>query len=810
MLKNYLKIAIRTLMRKRVFSLVNVLGLSVGLASVLIISTYLMSELGFDRQHADADHIYRVIETENGPDQPARSIAHVSGAIGYYGKEEISGLGASSRVMQLGGINLTYKDKEFEDDFVCVDKNFFSFFDFKLISGTKEGVFAEPMSVVMSENMARKYFGNEDPIGKKLSSRIGNADYEIVVSGLMEDMPENSHLNFEMLFALNTASTFFNGFDDYTDHNWQNSNMVTYLKLVDEVQQAQVADAITDMVLKNRPPREGWTYDFSLQPLADIHFHSADLDSDLNYRKGDLTYVYIFACIGILILVIALTNYINLSTIKATDRIKEIGLRRVVGANRRQLILQFMSESVFICFISLGIAFTLLQFAGPLVVVLFGYNLLDTIYTAQYLLVLISAVLALGILAGLYPALSVLRTKTVAALKSQTLGGKRQTFFKGVVLFQFITSLAMIVATLVVSNQLNYIQNKDLGYDEEALAVIDISSNNARINQEQILDGFLKDPSVIDVSITSRVPGEWKSYYEVTVNDEAANSYNGIPFIGIDDRFSSVFEVPLVSGRNFRNDKNDSLKVLINETMASQLGIEEAMGQTVKLTGIKMGAQELGLRATLSFQVIGIIRDFHFQSLRDEIPPMIFAYKYNPIQNIDYYVIKLQQQDMGATMERLKAVMKQYDPSPFGYNFLDDKLERYYVEDTKRSKLFFVAASIAVFIAFIGLFALVHFALQKRLKELSIRKVLGANIRSLVMLLSADYLKLLVLALLVAVPVSYWGMSNWLDEFVYRTPLHWWVFALALVVCLVITAITAFTQINKTARRNPAEILRQE
>ena len=368
----------------------------------------------------------------------------------------------------------------------------------------------------------------------------------------------------------------------------------------------------------------------------------------------------------------------------------------------------------------------------------------------------------------------------------------------------------MIVATTVVYNQLSFIANKDLGYDQEALAVIDISSNNARVNQDQILNGFLNDPSVIDASITSRVPGEWKSYFELTIEDETSNSYTGIPFIGVDEHFLNVFDIDLIAGRNFRSNGSDTMRVMINETMARQLGIEAVEGQNVTLTGVKRGTQQLGLSGTVDFEVVGVMGDFHFQSLRDEIPPMMFGYKNNVLQSIDYFVVKLQAQDMGTTMERLKGVMKAHDPSPFGYNFLDDKLERYYVEDTRRSKLFFIAASIAVFIAFIGLFALVHFALQKRLKELSIRKVLGANIRSLVLLLSSDYLKLLGGALLVAIPVSYWGMSNWLNEFVYRTPIQWWVFVLALMVCLGITVITAFTQINKTARRNPAEILRQE
>lgn len=810
MLKNYIKIAFRTLMRKRVFSLVNILGLSVGLASVLIISTYLVSELSFDQFHSDADRIYRVLETVESQNQEDRTMGYIPGGVAVGSKSQVAGVEETLRIDQLGGINIKYGDKEFEDDFVAVDENFFSFFDYKLLSGTPENVFKDALSVVMTQGQARKLFGEADPIGKTLATHINSRDFTLVVTGIMEDMPENSHLDFEMLFSFATPDMFFDDYLEFYDNNWTAQSMVTYLKLGNEVLSEKVSEGVTELVARSRPDSFPDTSTFSLQSLEDIHFNSQQVEGDLNNREGDLTYVYIFFFIGVLILAVAFTNYINLSTIKATDRIKEIGLRRVVGANGRQLMLQFMSESVLICFISLAMAITLLQFSSPLVTLLFGSNLLHFIYFPEFIIALVALVFVLGLVAGLYPALTILKASTVMALKNQTLRGKKQTFFKGVVLFQFITSLSMIVATLVVYNQIDFISNKDLGYNKEALGVIDISSNDARVNQELILAGFQNDPGVISASITSRIPGEWKSYYDITLADKEDKNYSGIPFMGVDQHFLDVFDIDLVAGRNFRGDSGDSLKLLINETLARQLGIETAVGQSLDLVGVKRQAQVLGLNAIVNFQVVGIVGDFHFQSLREKIPPMAFAYKDNVLQNIDYFTVRLRAENMSQTMDRLQGVMKQFDQSPFGYNFLDDKLDRYYVEDARRSKLFFIASSIAVFIAFIGLFALVHFALQKRLKEMSVRKVLGASIRSLVMLLSADYLKLLLIALAVAVPLSYWGMSGWLDEFVYRTSVSWWVFALALLVCLVITAITALTQINKTARRNPAEILRQD
>ncbi len=812
MLKNYFKIACRTILRKRVFSLVNILGLSIGLASVLIISAYLISELSFDAFHKDASRTYRMIEHIEDPGQPDRKVARVGGALGLASSEQIAGVTNHMRMMSLGsgGLNLVYGENEFETPFMVVDSDFFSFFDFPLISGRPEDVFSDPLNVVMSEALVAKFFGSEDPIDRTIKTHLNGEDYLLKVTGVMKKMPDNSHLDVDMLLDFSTINSFFNGFTSYYDGDWVQQSMTTYLKLNDAVDLTSIEAQINEMAKRNKPEELTWERSFSLQPLTDIHFGSAHLEGDMNNRKGDLSYLYIFAFIGVLILAIAFTNYINLSTIKATDRIKEIGLRRVVGADRNQLIMQFMSESVFISLISLILAITMIQFSGPLVILLFESNLLRFIYTTEFLGGLIGTVLVLGMAAGVYPALTVIKGKTVESLRNQTFGGKKQTFFKGVVLFQFITSLVMIVATLVVYNQLSFINDKDLGYDQEALAVIEISSNKARENEALILDGFRKDPDVIGASAVSRVPAEWKSYYQVSLRSNEAFEIEDVPFLGVDENFLDVFDIDLLQGRNFRSGEGDSTKVMINETMARQLGLENAVGQTLELYGVRTGAQIQGIRHTVRFQVIGVINDFHFQSLREEIPPMLFGFKHNILQNIDYYVVKLNANRMGETMERLKGVMKQFDPSPFGFNFLDEKLNRYYVEDEKRSNLFFIAAFIAVFIAFIGLFALVHFALQKRLKEMSIRKVLGANVKSLVILLSKDYAKLLLIALLIAIPISYIGMSNWLEDFVYRTSIEWWVYFLALMVCLGITAITALSQIGKAARKNPSEILRQE
>lgn len=812
MLKNYIITAIRSFRRNKVFSLVNLLGLSIGLASCIIISVYLIHERSFDRFHSDADRIYRVIEHVQGGSLDKRSLAKVEGALGPFSKSEIAAIEDMVRVYDLGVLNMKRGDKEYGEPFYSFEKNFFSFFDYPLIEGTPESVFAHPKSVVLSESSARRYFGDENAMGKTIEVQTNYGNSEVIVSGIMKDMPENSHLHFDMVFAHETPDALLANFEFLEEYNsnWSSSIFSTYVKTAAGVDRQQVAEAITAMADKNRPEEPGRIRTYSLQSLADIHLQSGDLEGDLNYHEGDSDYIYIFSIVGFIILVIAIANYINLSTIQATDRIKEIGLRRVVGAGRTQLTLQFMSESMFFSLLSFILAFTLIQFVRPFLNGLFEMDIIQLALSLDYLVIVGLVVVFIGLLTGYYPAVVVSRSKMIQALKSQTSGGNKQAFFKGVVAFQFIISLGMIITTIVVYSQINYIDNKDLGYDEEGVALIEINSNQARANEEAILNGFRNIPAVKSAAAVSRVPAEWKSFYEIEVTQESGQVHQGIPYIGVDESFLEVFDIELLRGRNFRPSAQDSLKVLINEKLAKQLGVDVVEGQRLTMTGIKIGADELGLRSTIPLEVIGVIADFHFQSLREEIPPMLFVYKKNPIQNIDYFVVKLQTPDLTNTMLQLKEVIKASDPSPFDYNFLDDKLSRYYEEDNKRSRLFIMASSIAVFIAFIGLYALVHAALQKRVKELGIRKVLGAGAKTLIVLLSKDYLWLLALAMLVASPLAYLGISNWLNDFVYKVEISWWYFALALLICMVITTLATMTQIGKAVNRNPSEVLRQE
>lgn len=810
MLKNYLKIALRSIIKGKVFFLINVLGLSVGIMSSIVIAAFIVSEASFDKFHSDADRIYRIVETTESPRLGERDLANVGGAVGPVAQTDIAAVEEYMRIFELGVLNLRSGENEFVEPFFSFDSNFFTFFDYPLISGAAESVLKDPMNVVLSESLAKKVFDEEDPIGKTIEAPTDNGNFTFVVSGIMQDMPENSHLHFDMIVAHDSPDAMFGGFMDYYNTNWESNAFTTYLKLTKEADIAQVGESLNKVVDSNRPENPQLEWFYGLQALGDIHFESAEIEGGMNYRESSIGYVYIFSIVGFIILTIAFTNYINLSSIHATDRIKEMGLRKVVGASRLQLISQFLAESIFYTLTSFLLAFTLIQALRQTITRVFESDILQYILRLDYMLIAGGITLLLGLLAGYYPALIIMKSQTTEALKSQTLGMKKQTFFKGVVFFQFVIALGMILATIVVYRQLDYINQKDLGYDEDGIALIEINSDAARENQERILTGFAGIPGVKSASAVSRVPAEWKPYYEVQVKNQQGDELHRIPFIGADENFLDVFEIELIDGRNFRNEGGDSLKIMINETLAEQMGIKRVEGQIISLVGIKRGAEELGLRESLKLQVIGIVKDFHFQSLRENIPPMLFAYKINPLQNIDYFAVKIEANNLENTMASLREVMKASDPSPFDYNFLDDKLKRYYKEDTKRSRLFIGASGIAIFIAFTGLFALVQAALRRRVKELGIRRVLGAGMNSLALMLGKDYLLLLGIASLVACPLAYLGISEWLNDFAYKTNISWWYFGLSLLICLVITALATMSQITKAIHRNPSEVLRNE
>ncbi len=532
--------------------------------------------------------------------------------------------------------------------------------------------------------------------------------------------------------------------------------------------------------------------------------------------QGTLLYLQIFAIVAGFVLLVAAINSMNLTTARATRRAKEIGVRKVNGALRSQLVKQFLVESLLITLIAFLLSVLLVNLMLPAFNAFTGKQLslgLGTDYRVW--LYTCSAVLVTGLLSGSYPALLLSRLKPSVLFKSIPLVSKGNlSLRKGLVVFQFAISVVIMIATMVLYLQIRYVNSKDLGFAKDLLVVVDINSGKARAEAGVIKAELARLPGVKTVSVTSRVPGEWKIIPTVKIKPQGNGEEHQTAYlIGADENFSRTFRVQLLKGRNF-NGPADSSAILLNETAAKALRIEEASGQLVEIPARAFGGTYALLNEAnrpFTARVIGIVKDFHFQSLREKIAPLVLAYQNNPVHVIDYFTANLAEGDLPATLKRMEVAMARIDPDhTFEYHFLDEQLARFYLEDQRRETLLIWVAFAAIFIACLGLFGLATFTAEQRIKEIGVRKVLGATIYSIIILLSKDFLKLVLLAILLASPIAWYATRRWLEEFAYHIDVAWWVFALAGLLAVGIALLTVSYQSIKAALMNPVKSLRSE
>jgi len=805
MLKNYLKIALRNLGRHKGYTFINVAGLAVGLASFLLILLYVQDELRFDRFHEKADRIFRVVESRTSPDQGDRYYVYLMGPLAPTLVNELPEVTDAVRMVSrwsAGRRTASYGENRFyEGDYLFVEPSFFEVFDFALVRGDPQTALTDPLTVVLTEASARKYFGEEDPFGKILSvEQYG----DLQVTGILHDPPANSHLHFSMLISFATLEATGNeGWASWIE-NWRSTSFMTYLALADGAS-PEAVEAKMVPLLKRYREEDQLTRVPYLQPLPDIHFHSGHIEFDENQGKGDVAYLYIFSAIALFVLLIACINYMNLATARSLRRAREVGLRKVVGAHRAQLARQFLSESILTTVIALGLALGLVWLALPAFNTLAAKDLtFGLLAEGPLLLGLIALILAVGVIAGSYPALFLSKFRPAQVLMG---GGDAHTgaarLRRTLVVTQFALSIIMIVATVVVYQQLAYVQNTRLGYNEDQLVAIDINSGDVRRDWQTIKQAFAQIATVQQVTVSSRVPGDWKNMQQIEVLPEGAPETNRITmnFLGIDEDFLDTYEIERVHGRNFSADfPADSSAVLLNERAARMLGIAVPAGEVVHVPD-----------APFEGRVVGIVQDFHFRSLHEEIGPLVFSYWSNPIQSIDYFTARVDGAHLPETIERLRAVGERFDPShPFEYNFLDERLNDFYVTERRVGTLFAVAALLAVVIACLGLFGLASFTAERRTKEIGVRKVLGASVGGLVLLLSRDFLKLVGVAFVVAAPLAYLAMDRWLGAFAYRIDISWRIFLLAGLAALGVALLTVSYQAIRAALADPVESLRYE
>jgi len=791
MLKNYLKIALRTVRHNKASAFINVLGLAVGLACCLLIVLFVQHERSYDHFHTRADRIYRVEMDVKGTQQTARwNVVPVPAAPllkhQFPDIEQIVRIGYEDEPLIQQGENRFYEDFYYE-----TEPAFFDIFDFTLLQGNASAL-ARPNTIVLSESIARKYFGDDDPMGATLTKvdkwSQETTEYEVV--GVLADPPVNSHFHPHLLASLATGL-------EQDAQNWRRIAH-TYALLRDGVAPEALAaqfTPVTDLVEEtyNAPVTA------VLMPLLRIHLHSIG-QNDLE-PQGDIRYVWIFSAIAFLILLIACINYMNLATARAAQRAKEVGVRKVVGAQRRQLVAQFIGEAVLQTTGALLLGLGLTQLLLPAFNHLMEQPLALDLGNTWVLTALAATALLVGIASGSYPAFLLSGYRPASVLKGSVQTRHRSGLRKGLVVFQFSVSVALIACTVVIQQQLHYVQHTRLGFDQEQ-AVIISARNALGAKAEAFKQALLQQPSVRHVSLASGVPGH---HYMISFSDpEDIEAYAGTsegsivfdhPLVDYD--YLSALGLELVAGRTFSPDFPGDAEnaYLINETAARALGWADPVGKTFTTNA--------GTRT-----VIGVVRDYHVRSMKEEIRPLRIQVHTNQVYHV---AVKLSTTDLPAALAGLKATWEQFVPvHPFEYSFLDEDFAAMYRTEQRLGQLFNAFAGLAIFVACLGLFGLAAFTAEQRTKEIGIRKVLGASIVGLAALLSKDLLKLVLVAIVLAGPVAYLAMSTWLDGFAYRIEISWPIFLIAGLLALLIALLTVSYQAVKAALADPIRSLRYE
>ena len=814
MLRNYLLIALRTMRKNKVYSAINIFGLAVGIACCMLILLHVFSELEFDRFHKNADRLYRVLYLQGGPrgDQTfAVGMPPLAGAL----ESDMPEVEATTHFMR--GWRLTAKRESstqtgiISREYYFSGHSIFTMFDFPFLSGSPESALQEPGSVVLTEEKAAALFGNENPIGKPLYieaedfPEFGATPY--TVTGVLKRIPANSHIQFDFLISSSTLQRFEMSREWMSD--WDNYLAFTYVLLREPGTETQVESKLPAFTKKFVPEEEGYTKGFTLQPITDIHFGSADIRTEINAREGDTFYVQVFALLALFIAGIAIVNYMNLATARAMKRAREIALRKVVGAERSQMAAQFLVEAVVHSVLSFIVAIGLVEAALPAFNTLAGNDVsLTTIAAPAPIVILAVLAVLIGLAAGSYPALYLSGLTPSLILRGGAQSGKRGINLRNsLVVLQFAVTIIMIVTTLVVSGQLEYVKSKNLGFNQDRLLVIDINHDDVQQNFLSVKAELLRDASVKSVTVSSRVPGDWKSFrsFDVRPTDQPDAEPVRMAFNGVDEDFLSTYEMALAQGRNFsRAFASDSNAVILNETAAKALFRESPIGETVRFAGSSF----VGI-------VIGVVKDFHFQSLHETIDPVVMGFMppggRHALHGIDYFTVRMAGANIQQTIDFVTEVHAKFDPiNPIELGFLDEWWINLYERDQRLGDIFGIASGLAIVIACVGLFGLAAFMAEQRTKEIGVRKVLGASVLGIIALLSKDFAKLVLIGLLVAVPFAYYAMDSWLQAFAFRIGIGWWVFAAAGGIALLVALLTVMLQAMKAASANPVEALRYE
>lgn len=816
MFKNSFKTAIRNLWKHNIFSFINIIGLTIGLTSFILIALFIFDELTFDRFHKNADNIYRVVETNSSPGSKTTKRSGTGYQVSARATTAIPGIKDAARLSVYGRCNFASGDNRttiFYEDYMAVNAGFLRVFSFPLLYGDRTTALTQPNSIIITEESAKKFFGTSDAIGKLLWSDWDSVPYK--VTAVLKNFPVNSSISFNVAVAEVSLETNKEA-KKFFESDWTSGAFATYFLLKNNVDIPALSNKLDNLIAANNKAEVGVKTKVQLQALKNVHFYSNDIEGNSG-KKGNISYIYVFLIVAFFVIFIACINYMNLSTARFTNRAKEIAVRKVSGASRATLIKQFLSEALLVTVLSVLLSLLLVIVFLPAFNSFTEKRLAINAHTDYRIWIGVFLMIVIVTLAaGLYPALFQSGLNPLSLLKSKIqLGRGNISLRRSLVVFQFMISIVLIAATTIIYEQMQYVNNKDMGFDNDKLVVIDMNSGEVRHAETTIKNEFEKLAQVKSVCLTSRVPGEWKTIPVVKVNTDNSNPTSGkdMYYFNVDDNFLSTYNIKLLNGRNFYSSGNaDATAVLINETAAKELGITNAHGQVITIPSVNTGGDNRSaLEKPFIATIVGIVKDFNFQSLHEPIAPMMLGFGNNPIKRMDYFTVKFSGGDVDALLKKMNAILHSVDQNHlFEYHFLDKQWDLLYRDDKIRQIIFFAVSLLAIFIAALGLLGLTIYAAQQRVKEIGIRKVLGASVGNIVIMLSKDFLKLVLIAAIIAIPVAWLFMHKWLEDFAYRINISWWVFVLSAMAAVVIAMATIGLQVVKVAVANPVKSLRTE
>jgi len=803
MFKNYLKIALRNIQKQKGFTAINIGGLSIGIACCILISLYVHFELSYDRYHEHAGSIYRVALNYKSEDRSFQTPI-LAASMGPVLKEEFPEVEEMVRLF-------TYSWKEtalvaigekhfYEGRFFLADKTFFDVFSCEFIKGDPQVAFESVNSIVITDETAKKYFGEDDPVGKILSvTNLGKVDYQI--TGVVKNVPSNSHLKFDLLAPLESGESLY--WKDFTQ-GWRNS-FYTYVRLSGQTRPSDFEAKLPLLVDKHLKGDRG-SYHFYLQSLTKIHLHS-HMGSDELEPGNSMGNLYFFILISLFILSLACINYINLATARSSKRAKEVALRKVVGANKNQLIRQFLGESMLFSFLAFPVALLLAEFLLPTFNRIVGRELsILSLNNLWVLVVLFGVAVGVGAVSGSYPAFFISSYQPVRIIRGFSSSSSSKSLIRNIlVVVQFAISIAFIFVTVVTKQQLSFIRGKNAGFNKEHVVVVPVKDYGSSQSYPVFKNELLENPDILYVTASRQLPSNIRFKMLVEVDGKITDEEIRMDWNGVDFDFLETYGMEVVEGRNFdRNRSTDAASAyMLNETAVKRLGWTSALGKKFQLSNEGLARAEF-----TPGEIIGVVKDFHFQSFHSNIEPLVL--KIRP-RGVNFFSAKIKSENVSSALSFIKSKWEKINPTqPFEYFFFDDHFNSMYRTEADLQNIFHYSSVLAILIASLGVFGLASFKVEQRTKEIGIRKILGASASNIILLLSRDFARLVLIANVIAWPVGYFVMDRWLQDYAYRISIGWKAFVFSAMLALAVALMTVSYQSIKAAVANPANALRHE